>query len=159
MVNPDSEMVKRRTLLGWSVGAVLTSITGTMATLIGGAILAPVRSRAAGQSIDLGTAAELTEGVPREVTLRVEREDGYQRIVEQRTVYLVKEGAAVRALSATCTHLGCRVAWDSAGKEFRCPCHGGRFDAQGRVTGGPPPRPLDTVPTRIDGDRILVDLA
>jgi Rieske Fe-S protein len=51
------------------------------------------------------------------------------------------------------------VAWDTAGKEFRCPCHGGRFDAQGRVTGGPPPRPLDTVPTRLEGDRILVDLA
>lgn len=158
MVNPDSEMVKRRTVLGWSVGALLSAITGTMAALLGGAILVPVRSRAAGRSIDVGPAGSLgTE--PREVTLRVEREDGYQRVVEQRTVYLVKDGTTVRALSATCTHLGCRVSWDSAGKEFRCPCHGGRFDAQGRVTSGPPPRGLDSIPTRMDGDRILVDLA
>ena len=159
MVNPDSEMVKRRAVLGWSVGAVISALSGTMATLSGGAILAPVRSRAAGRSIDLGPAGDLTEGVPREVTLRVEREDGYQRVVEQRTVFLVKDETGVRALSATCTPLGCRVAWDTAGKEFRCPCHGGRFDAQGRVTGGPPPRPLDAVPTRLEGDRILVDLA
>lgn len=158
MVNPDSEMVKRRTLLGWAVGALLSAITGTMATLIGGAILAPARSRATSRAIDVGTAGDLGPE-PREVTLRVEREDGYQRVVEQRTVYLVRDGAGVRALSATCTHLGCRVAWDAAGKEFRCPCHGGRFDAQGRVTSGPPPRGLDTLSARIDGDRILVDLA
>ncbi len=151
-------MVKRRTLLGWSVGAILSAITGTMATLLGGAILAPTRTRAAGQAIDLGAADSLTDE-PREVTLRVEREDGYRRVVEQRTLYLVKDGAGVRALSATCTHLGCRVSWDSAGKQFRCPCHGGRFDAQGNVTSGPPPRGLDTVPTRIEGDRIVADLA
>lgn len=159
MVNPDSEMVKRRSVLGWAVGGILAAISGTMATLIGGAILAPVRSRAAGRSIDLGAAAEIDATTPREVTLRVEREDGYQRVVEQRTVFLVKDGDGVKALSATCTHLGCRVAWDAAGKEFRCPCHGGRFDASGKVTGGPPPRGLDVVATRVDGGRVFVDLA
>ena len=45
------------------------------------------------------------------------------------------------ALKAECTHLGCLVAPDPEGG-FECPCHGSRYDAQGRVTRGPAPRAL-----------------
>ena len=38
----------------------------------------------------------------------------------------------VRALSATCTHLGCQVRWDAKDK-FHCPCHGGVYGADGAV--------------------------
>ncbi len=47
-----------------------------------------------------------------------------------------------QALSASCTHKGCPVAWRTAEKQFVCPCHGGKFDANGRNVAGPPPRPL-----------------
>lgn len=42
-----------------------------------------------------------------------------------------------------CTHLGCPYEWNSTAHAFFCPCHGGTFDIDGKVTGGPPPRPLD----------------
>ena len=48
------------------------------------------------------------------------------------------------ALSAVCTHLGCVVAWQDQAEEFLCPCHGGRFSADGKVLGGPPPKPLES---------------
>jgi cytochrome b6-f complex iron-sulfur subunit len=46
----------------------------------------------------------------------------------------------VAAISMICTHLGCTVS--SAAGGFRCPCHGSRYDREGRVTGGPAPKDL-----------------
>jgi cytochrome b6-f complex iron-sulfur subunit len=57
-------------------------------------------------------------------------------------VLVVRTDQGFVALSAVCTHLGCLVEFDSAGRKVRCPCHAAVFDLQGRVTGGPPPRPL-----------------
>jgi Rieske Fe-S protein len=48
----------------------------------------------------------------------------------------------VHAVSATCTHLGCRVAWNRAERSWDCPCHGSRFGPDGRVLQGPAVQPL-----------------
>jgi len=47
------------------------------------------------------------------------------------------EDGSVRAVSATCTHLACRVAFNTAERTWDCPCHGSRFDIDGRVLEGP----------------------
>jgi len=60
------------------------------------------------------------------------------------------------ALSAVCTHLGCVVAWQEQVGEFECPCHGGRFSAEGQVLGGPPPSPLETLTVELDGDQLKI---
>ncbi|MFA9479956.1 FAD-dependent oxidoreductase [Phycisphaerales bacterium AB-hyl4] len=44
----------------------------------------------------------------------------------------------VRAMSPVCQHRGCLVQWNNAERTWDCPCHGGRYDAQGRVIMGPP---------------------
>jgi nitrite reductase/ring-hydroxylating ferredoxin subunit len=50
------------------------------------------------------------------------------------------------AYSQRCTHLNCPVYFQGAERRFRCPCHEGSFAAEdGRVVGGPPPRPLPRI--------------
>jgi cytochrome b6-f complex iron-sulfur subunit len=71
-------------------------------------------------------------------------------------VVLQSRPGEYQALSAVCTHLGCVVQWQEGKGEFLCPCHAGRFSPTGAVLGGPPPRPLETLPLAVTGDHLLV---
>jgi cytochrome b6-f complex iron-sulfur subunit len=61
-----------------------------------------------------------------------------------------------RALSATCTHLGCTVQYRSDLREVWCACHNGIYDLNGRNVSGPPPRPLDAFDVHVRGDEVVV---
>lgn len=52
------------------------------------------------------------------------------------------EAGQLHAVSASCTHLGCAVAFNRAEKAWECPCHGSRFAPDGQVLQGPAVRPL-----------------
>jgi Rieske Fe-S protein len=43
----------------------------------------------------------------------------------------------VHERSAVCPHLGCIVAWNTTESSWDCPCHGSRFDLDGKVLNGP----------------------
>jgi len=43
----------------------------------------------------------------------------------------------LHAVSAICTHLGCVVHFNRAERSWDCPCHGSRFDVDGKVLDGP----------------------
>lgn len=62
----------------------------------------------------------------------------------------------VKGFSSVCTHLGCHVQWDPVAGNFLCPCHMGRFDTGGQVIAGPPPAPLPSYATRVEGDSVFV---
>jgi glycine/D-amino acid oxidase-like deaminating enzyme/nitrite reductase/ring-hydroxylating ferredoxin subunit len=47
--------------------------------------------------------------------------------------------------SAVCSHMQCIVDWNTAEKSWDCPCHGSRFDTEGKVLEGPAVNGLDTV--------------
>ncbi|MFH0519408.1 FAD-dependent oxidoreductase [Streptomyces sp. M41] len=53
------------------------------------------------------------------------------------------EDGKLHAVSAKCTHLGCLVSFNRAERAWECPCHGSRFDPDGRVVQGPAVRPLE----------------
>jgi glycine/D-amino acid oxidase-like deaminating enzyme/nitrite reductase/ring-hydroxylating ferredoxin subunit len=53
------------------------------------------------------------------------------------------ESGELRLLSPVCTHMGCRVTWNRAERSWDCPCHGSRFDVDGRVLVGPAVAPLE----------------
>ncbi|MEO8091174.1 MAG: ubiquinol-cytochrome c reductase iron-sulfur subunit [bacterium] len=60
------------------------------------------------------------------------------------------------AISTRCAHLGCPVRFVPASSTFICPCHGGVYDFEGKVIGGPPVRPLDRFQTRVNGDQLEI---
>jgi Rieske Fe-S protein len=60
------------------------------------------------------------------------------------------------AISNRCMHLGCPVRYIQASQRFVCPCHGGVYQFEGKVEGGPPVRPLDRFYTRVRRGRVEV---
>lgn len=61
--------------------------------------------------------------------------------VHGRNILVFHEDNGFRVVSLICTHLGCIVNHLKDGG-YTCPCHGTRFDAEGRVLQGPAPSPL-----------------
>ncbi|MBI2067721.1 MAG: Rieske 2Fe-2S domain-containing protein [Deltaproteobacteria bacterium] len=60
------------------------------------------------------------------------------------------------AFSLVCSHLGCLVTWEGVKNEFLCPCHGARFDVNGSVVSGPPPKGLERLRLEEKEDEVWV---
>jgi nitrite reductase/ring-hydroxylating ferredoxin subunit len=54
-------------------------------------------------------------------------------------------GGGLHFHSASCTHLGCVVHWNSAEQCWDCPCHGSQFAPDGTALNGPAVTPLAAV--------------
>jgi cytochrome b6-f complex iron-sulfur subunit len=75
------------------------------------------------------------------------------------TYLVITEGPKIAAygIKPVCTHLGCTVVWKAEQNQFVCPCHGSKYDSQGKVVHGPAQRdlPLITVITKADQVRLV----
>jgi Rieske Fe-S protein len=149
----------RRHFVVRAIVAIQATLGAALAFIFGATTLAPSFSRRDEAWLHAAELDSLPDNQPVPVTLRVTRQDGYSQVVDRTVVYLVRTGEHdVRAMQSTCTHLGCRTAYDRRSKRILCPCHGGMFDTQGNVIGGPPPAPLPTLATRIDNGQVLVQV-
>jgi glycine/D-amino acid oxidase-like deaminating enzyme/nitrite reductase/ring-hydroxylating ferredoxin subunit len=54
------------------------------------------------------------------------------------------------AVSPVCTHMGCKVRWNSVETSWDCPCHGSRFRPDGTVIEGPAIVALQRKQLRLD---------
>jgi Rieske Fe-S protein len=156
---PPSPDTGRRRFLSGAIATIQGAIGATLAFLLGGAVVSPAFRKRAAAWWPAAALDDLPDNEPTPIAIRVTREDGYSQVVERQVVFLVKTGATdVTALSSTCTHLGCRVSWNADDQTLKCPCHGGVFDRTGAVKAGPPPAPLQRLDTRIEGDRVMVQI-
>jgi len=72
-------------------------------------------------------------------------------------IYVINNGdGTFTVYDDHCTHLGCPFNWDDKTGTFECPCHNGVFDIDGRVVGGPPPRPLDRYEYKVENGVLFV---
>ena len=91
-----------------------------------------------------------------QVGLPYDYQPGQVVYLRGRKLFIVRDDKGFFSLSARCTHLGCMVVWNRDHSMFLCPCHGGKYDAEGLNVEGPPPRPLDVLALRVDDDGYLV---
>lgn len=149
---------RRKFLHRLGVGALLTGVAGflfqSLRALIPNVLYEP------SQRFKLGSPASLPEGIT---------------FLEDRRLYVFKEGRSFFAISAACTHLGCTVKYAKLNQpkqvdlpggpatinhEFHCPCHGSKFYADGTNYAGPAPRPLLWYKLEVSPDdgQIVADL-
>jgi Rieske Fe-S protein len=65
---------------------------------------------------------------------------------EDHSVALYKdESGNLHALNPVCTHMKCNVSWNNAERSWDCPCHGARYDIDGKVLTGPADRDLERI--------------
>lgn len=139
----DERSVSRRKLIGYAWIGAMAIVVGE---LIAGtfAFLWPKRKETKGEKILIaGKAGDFKAGEVR--YFRKER------------VYVQRLEEGFIAFSAVCTHLRCIVNWNEVKKIFECPCHGAKFNRNGEVLEGPPPRPLDLLKLQVVEEKLVVD--
>jgi cytochrome b6-f complex iron-sulfur subunit len=80
-------------------------------------------------------------------------------VLPEHKVFIVRDDVGFYALSSTCTHLGCMTRYEKENGRIFCPCHGSQFAPDGRVVGGPAPRPLPRLELAVEDGRLVVDVA
>lgn len=73
---------------------------------------------------------------------------------EDQNFFVFAGNDGLHAISSVCTHLGCLVAVTESG--FQCPCHGSKYNQDGKVIAGPAPRSLPWLDISRNVDGMLV---
>ena len=150
-------IASRRTFFRWAsgIGAFVSAALVGLPSLR--AFLAPL-SRKEKQTnwIKLGEADQIEAGVPTRFDFAESVNDAWVETRALRGVWIyTDDNAAFTVYNSHCPHLGCAYAFEKDKGIFHCPCHHGLFEAKtGTVISGPPPRPLDTLQTKVE-DGIL----
>lgn len=147
----------RRKFFGWVIGMASGLIGLGLAIPLIGYVVSPALKRREQPWVDVGSVADLPVGEPRQLDHMTTLRDGWMETTSHKAIWAVKQAdGQVVAYSPICTHLGCGYRWEGAEKKFKCPCHGSVYDVAGKVLGGPAPRSLDVLPSKIENGRLLV---
>jgi len=137
------------------VSSVVGSIMGAMLGLpiIGYFVGPSLKASAAEGTVSLGPLENYPVGEPKLFTFTRTQKNGWETSSKSYGVFVLRDDESnVTVYSNVCTHLGCRVNWDSDQELYACPCHEARFDIHGDVLFGPPPRPMDVLEHEIDAE-------
>ena len=72
-------------------------------------------------------------------------------------VIFYKTNKELKIYSARCTHLGCKIN-QLENDEMVCPCHGSRYNTEGKPIKGPSIKRLQELDFELDQDEIVINL-
>jgi len=109
--------------------------------------------------IRVGRLDDLTDGEPRRWQVVGDERDAFTITRDQTlgSVWVIRDKDKVRAMSATCPHLGCSIDAGADHKSFGCPCHTSKFALSGKAEAGPSPRDMDPLDARVVDGWVEVD--
>ncbi len=149
--------ISRRKFLGYLIGGIGGVIGAVVATPLVGYFLSPAWRKSKSLLTPIARTGDIPKGVPTFVTYEERMRDGWFVSTLSKGAWVVtKDGKEFIVFDPRCTHLNCPYYWDKQKEIFQCPCHDGRFDINGNVTGGPPPRPLDRLEVMVEDETILL---
>lgn len=148
----------RRRFLQWGTG-ILTFLCGLAVGIpLVGSFVGPAFRTMKTNWIKVAEIGTLPEGLPISLKAADVQVDAYVHESVIRHLWAVKNSnTEITVFSPTCPHLGCHYNWNPASGHFECPCHGSVYEPDGTVLGGPAPRRLDTLPTKIENGELYVE--
>jgi menaquinol-cytochrome c reductase iron-sulfur subunit len=147
----------RRSFFVWMIRIIPTVMGLSLLIPLFGYVSAPAFRRRTDVWTPIGKVADLPSGEPQELEYTSTIKDGWRTTSAKKGVWVVKQAnGGITAFSPLCPHLGCGYRWNVPAKQFQCPCHGSLYDVTGKVLAGPAPRPLDILPTKVEGGQLLV---
>jgi Rieske Fe-S protein len=148
-----SKHISRRdfiTMVTAGVGAFITAAVGLPAIAY---LIEPALQSGSSKDawVPLGKLDSFEVGKPALATFTRSKVNGWEKSVNSYGAFVLRKSETeVVVLSNVCTHLSCRVNWESDKQQYVCPCHDAHFNIDGKVVAGPPPRPLDVYQTKVD---------
>lgn len=103
--------------------------------------------------LDVAVLNEIAGSQPVTRKVAAEHIAGWSITTQDHNVFVLPDH---RVLSPICPHAGCEVLWQQERNRFSCPCHESYFAADGSRIGGPSPRGLDQLPTRVQDGKLQV---
>ena len=96
-------------------------------------------------------------GEPIRLNFVQNEQDAFIQQAALHSVWVVRHSQTeATAYSPICPHAGCYYNWSTQLRRFACPCHASVFEINGMVVSGPAPRPLDTLPVKIESGSLLL---
>ena len=137
------------------IGSIMGAVVGI--PIIGYVISPAIKTRKTDDWVSMGPLDTYPIGTPTLFTYTRTVVNGWERSTNSYGAFVIRKSENdMGVFSNICTHLSCRVNWHEDIQQFVCPCHDGRFDINGIVLSGPPPRPLDVFEYKIEDGNILI---
>lgn len=153
----DKNLLSRRSFLKYGILTIGGIASASFVVPLVRYFISPALKKQQRNWMTVASVKNIPIGTPIHVQYEERVQDSWRETVLSKAVWVVtKDGKNFTVFDPHCTHLGCLYAWNEAKKRFLCPCHAGVFDIDGNVISGPPPRPLDRLANKLDGDKLVV---